>query len=758
MKYMYDVESYEYKYLRVSKKDLEEGKLRNPFYNLTEWQQKNYHLHVLSIMRDPKYVHWTVKHLLNIDLLPEQCVILQELWCRAFPMYIASRGFGKSFLLAVYGMLKCLLEPGTKIVVVGAAFRQSKVIFEYMDTLWKNAPLFRSLCSDNSGPRRDVDRCTMKINDSWTIAVPLGDGCLAQSSLITYGDTVDSISIEHDIEQLKPETVARDRCVWGDGQFRNSDESYYNGVKDTKKIVTKKGYEIEGTLNHKIKVYNKSTLSIKWKRFDEISLGDHPIIDRTERWHTGTSNITLDESYAIGLMIGDGCWTQPDRLSFATNDNELAQALITGTDLPWKQCKDIVHWNMFGKKLKQEWLDKYGLPNKCYAKNKTIPQSVLSSSKDVVAACISALYDTDGHVQVSTAKGGTAVVVGFTNTSQGLIRQLQFLLLHFGIISYTTSRDRHENWNTAYELLITGKDVRRFAHRINFRLTRKRLILETGLSDQKRSVSIGDIIPGLIPILSVVAKHNRRAGMAYISAAIIADRKEATRDLIQAFCIKYANAEPIVETIHKINDPNIYYDEVVSITDGRAATYDIHVPDDHEYCANGFFSHNTKIRGLRAHIIIADEFNSIPIEIYETVVAGFASVSKDPAANVKEAAKRKAMIKDKVWTESQEELYKGRHKNQSILSGTAGYDFEPYADYWKVYKKMISGYGYTSEISEEEGIGPSGDSIPDYMQRLNRDQFSIIRIPYELIPEGFMDDQQVSRSRATMHSGIYLME
>jgi len=342
MKHIYDVDSYEYSYLRVSGDDLKEAKIRNPLHDLNDWEKENYHLHVLRIMRNPEYIHWTVKNLLNIDLLPEQCVILQELWTKAFPMYIASRGFGKSFLLAVYGMLRCLLVPGSKIVIVGAAFRQSKVIFEYMDVIWKNAPLFRSLCSDASGPRRDVDRCTMKVNDSWTIAVPLGDG--------------------------------------------------------------------------------------------------------------------------------------------------------------------------------------------------------------------------------------------------------------------------------------------------------------------------------------------------------------------------------------------------------------------------------TKIRGLRAHTIIADEFNSIPVEIYETVVAGFASVSKDPAENVKEAAKRKAMKEDGVWSEQEEEIYQDRHQNQSILSGTAGYDFEPYADYWKVYKKMIAGEGYTSEASEEEGVESQGSQIPEYMQRLDKDQFTVIRIPYELIPEGFMDDQQVSRSRATMHSGIYLME
>ena len=171
---MYDVESYEHAWLNITKQDIKD--IHNPFTNLTDDQKNNFHLYVIKIMRDPRYFQWTVKKLLNIELLPEQVVVLRELWTKAFPMYIASRGFGKSFLLAVYAILRCTLVPGTKIVIVGAAFRQSKVIFEYMDTIWKHAPLLRSICGDNSGPRRDVDRCTMRINESWAMAVPLGDG------------------------------------------------------------------------------------------------------------------------------------------------------------------------------------------------------------------------------------------------------------------------------------------------------------------------------------------------------------------------------------------------------------------------------------------------------------------------------------------------------------------------------------------------------------------------------------------------------
>jgi hypothetical protein len=134
-------------------------------------------LHLMRILKNPKYIGSMVKLLFNIELHPMQVVILQEFWIRPFPMYIASRGWGKSFLLALYCVIKCTFCPGTKIVVVGAAFRQSKIIFEYMETIWRNSPILRSIFNGNDdGPRRDVDRCTIRLGDSWTIAIPMGDG------------------------------------------------------------------------------------------------------------------------------------------------------------------------------------------------------------------------------------------------------------------------------------------------------------------------------------------------------------------------------------------------------------------------------------------------------------------------------------------------------------------------------------------------------------------------------------------------------
>ena len=151
--------------------------LHNPMIHRTEKDIEKPDLHLIRLFKDPKYIGGMVKLLFNIELHPMQVAILQEFYIRAFPMYIASRGWGKSYLLALYCILKCTFFPGTKIVVVGSAFRQSKIIFEYMENIWKNSPILRSIFNGNEdGPRRDVDRCTIRLGDSWTIAIPLGTG------------------------------------------------------------------------------------------------------------------------------------------------------------------------------------------------------------------------------------------------------------------------------------------------------------------------------------------------------------------------------------------------------------------------------------------------------------------------------------------------------------------------------------------------------------------------------------------------------
>lgn len=136
------------------------------------------HMHLLRFIRDPKNFAFTCKHILNITLHPMQLAIMRELWIRPFPMLIGNRGFGKTFLLGLYAVLRALLCQGSNIVVVGAGFRQSKMIFEYCEKLWRNAPIFRDIVGDThkNGPKHEADLYSFRIGESIINAIPIGDG------------------------------------------------------------------------------------------------------------------------------------------------------------------------------------------------------------------------------------------------------------------------------------------------------------------------------------------------------------------------------------------------------------------------------------------------------------------------------------------------------------------------------------------------------------------------------------------------------
>ena len=155
--------------------DIDDRFIVNPMSSLDP-SSEDYHLHLTWMMTRPEYFSFICSEVFNIQILPSQALMLYEMWNRRFPMLIASRGYGKSFSLSLYAMLRALLMPNRKIVVVGAAFCQSKVLFEYMENIWANAPILRDICDSNSGPRKDPDRCVMQLNGSKVICLPLGDG------------------------------------------------------------------------------------------------------------------------------------------------------------------------------------------------------------------------------------------------------------------------------------------------------------------------------------------------------------------------------------------------------------------------------------------------------------------------------------------------------------------------------------------------------------------------------------------------------
>lgn len=89
-------------------------------------------------------------------------------------MYIASRGTGKSFLIALYAVLKCILYPDLKVVISSATKGQAiLMIKQYVKYFYNEYPLIRNEIEDIKDSVNEP-KCTFK-NGSTITAVTASD-------------------------------------------------------------------------------------------------------------------------------------------------------------------------------------------------------------------------------------------------------------------------------------------------------------------------------------------------------------------------------------------------------------------------------------------------------------------------------------------------------------------------------------------------------------------------------------------------------
>ena len=89
--------------------DVDEELLFNPLeytYSLAGEDKTQLPEKLAWLMTRPEYFSFVCKYIFNIEISPTQAVILCDMWNRKFPMLVGSRGFGKSFLLSLYCMLR----------------------------------------------------------------------------------------------------------------------------------------------------------------------------------------------------------------------------------------------------------------------------------------------------------------------------------------------------------------------------------------------------------------------------------------------------------------------------------------------------------------------------------------------------------------------------------------------------------------------------------------------------------------------------
>lgn len=141
-----------------------------------------------------------VSEVLGISLKWFQKILLWAMMHYNYIMYLAARGQGKTYLTALYCCVRCILFPGTKIIVSSGTLKQAnEVLLKIQDDFMKHSPI---LCSE-------IDKCNIGQNDA-TIS-------FKNTSWIKTRTSTDN------------SRSARANCLIGD-EFRMIDENILNTV------------------------------------------------------------------------------------------------------------------------------------------------------------------------------------------------------------------------------------------------------------------------------------------------------------------------------------------------------------------------------------------------------------------------------------------------------------------------------------------------------------------------------------------------
>ena len=122
--------------------------------------------------------HRFAKDYLNVVLKPFQQILLYEMMHNNYSLYVASRGQGKTFLMALFAIIRCILFPHTKICVASATRSQanellSKIEDEFMKGFgWGSDNLKREITYHTVGTNKAVIEFA---NGSWIKVVTSSD-------------------------------------------------------------------------------------------------------------------------------------------------------------------------------------------------------------------------------------------------------------------------------------------------------------------------------------------------------------------------------------------------------------------------------------------------------------------------------------------------------------------------------------------------------------------------------------------------------
>lgn len=393
---------------------------------------------------------------------------------------------------------------------------------------------------------------------------------------------------------------------------------YYNGETRGKEIITRNGFSIKGTPNHRILCLNDN-FEEEFKRLDQIKKGDIAIIqldnniigdkkikisdvigkdfyfsNKNEKFKT-PEYISDDLMKWLGLMQTNSLFLN-DRVMVEYLNDELIEEFISLTEKIFNVDSFLI--NRIRDNLKYVNIESVALINWLryikFSSNEITP-IVWHSNKNNLKSFLEGV-SVGGYVDLKEN-----IICLNKNSKKNIIKDLQLLASSIGIPTFINVKFNEEHKRFHYELCVQEdginilKDMdfcfadsseKEFIKSLFFVHPKvKTFILRNTtmeLESNSRIIKILDDIKNKM-------YNSEFMDFYYDSKEFIRKIKKDKMINIESFLFycSFVNAGP--DWINK----NYLLTEVIGVNDVFIETGDIEVEDEHNYVANGFISHNT---------------------------------------------------------------------------------------------------------------------------------------------------------------------
>ena len=427
-------------------------------------------------------------------------------------------------------------------------------------------------------------------------------GCLTAGTRILRADTGSEVTLGDLLTSGE-----RNVPVWSlDERMRlvprTMTHAFPSGTKEVFRVRLTSGREVEATANHPFLTFDG------WRPLSDIRPGWRVAVPRHMPAPLNVREMPEPELVLLAHLLGDGSFVRNQQIRYASTD-EANLAAVTDSalyfgitaardDYPAARCTTLrfssPHHPTHGRRNPLAvWLDSMGLLG-LRSHEKFIPAQIFSLPQNQLALFLRHLWATDGSVTV--AKSG-AVRVYYGTTSERLARELQLLLLRFGVIARLYAVGNvygHPQWTVD----VTGvKDQRRFLDEIGVHGKRGLAVLEARKRlDTMTAAGRFDTIPsGVWERVSQVMKE-RSISLHRIQATV---GSRSRGDLNANICPTRTRVGRIAKVLgdaelELLATNDVFWDTISSIESiGHQPVYDATVLGTHNFVANGINIHNS---------------------------------------------------------------------------------------------------------------------------------------------------------------------